>query len=176
LSPMTEKIARLQTEIASSLNVAILSQTKWQADLASLAMGPQVGGALRQIAELASIKLAMPTADGVSRLAELIEAGEIDVQLVDEAEQSIAINTELSQAIDEAAGALAASRPFLSRERARQLVVVWVWLMYGAALWAVAIFGPPALVAVPAALGAPAAPEAARAVADMLLPRRDVEH
>ena len=175
LSPLSSTISRLQDETASSLNVAILTQAKWQADVARLAMGPEVGGALRQIAELASIKLAMPTSDGVDRLADLIDAGEIDGELVDEAEQSLAIDTELSEAIDRAADALAASRPLLTRNRARQLVVVWVWLMYGAGLWAVAVFAPPALVAVPAALGAPAAPQTARAVADKLVPRRDDE-
>ncbi len=175
LSPLSATIARLQAETASSLNVVVLTQAKWQADVARLALGPEVGGALKQIAELASIKLAMPTADGVARLAELIDAGEIDGELVDEAEQCLASDTDLSEAIDRAAEALAASRQFLSRARARQLVVVWVWLMYGAAMWAVAVFGSPALVAVPAALGAPAAPQAARAVADKLVPRLDDE-
>jgi hypothetical protein len=47
--------------------------------------------------------------------------------------------------------------------------------MYGAGMWAVAVFGSPALVAVPAALGAPAAPQAARAVVDKLVPRLDDE-
>ena len=171
LSPLSATIARLQSETASSLNVAFLTQAKWQADFARLAMGPEVGGALKQIAELASIKLFMPTADGVTRLSELIEAGDIDGALVGEAEQSLASDTELSEAIDRAAEVLAASRPFLSGERARQLVVVWVWLMYGAGLWAVAMFAPPAVSAAVGAFGAPAATEAARKVGDRVVPR-----
>jgi hypothetical protein len=171
LSPLSETIARLQAETASSLNVPVLAQARWQADIARLAMGPQVGGALKEIADLAAIKLAMPTADGVARLSELIDAGEIDDELVEEAEQSLSSNTELAEAIDRAAEALAATRPFLSRDHARQIVVVWVWLMYGAGLWAVAMFAPPALSAAVGAFGAPAAGEAARKAGDLIVPR-----
>lgn len=172
-APLTEQIAGLQLDVASSLNVAVLASAQWQGNVAKLALGREVGEALQRITDLASIKLAMPTSDGVTRLAELIDAGEFDNDLLDEAEESLAGDVELSEAIDQAADALAAARPYLSRDRARQIVVFWVWLMYGAGLWAVAVFGSPALVAVPAALGAPAAPQAARAVADRLVPRDD---
>lgn len=162
LAPLSSTISRLQLETASSLNVAVLAQAKWQADVARLAMGPEVGRALRDIADLASMTLAMPTADGVARLAELIGAGEIDGDVVDEAELSLSNDAELAAAIDRAAEVLAASRPFLSRDQARRLVVVWVWLMYGAGLWALAMFAPAVSAAV-GAFGAPAAPERQRA-------------
>lgn len=172
-APLADQIAGLQLGLASSLNVAVLASAQWQGNVAKLAVGSEVGEALQRITELASVRLAMPTSDGFARLAELIDAGELDEQLLSEAEGGVVADAELSEAIDRAAEALAASRPFISRDRARQIIVFWVWLMYGAGLWAVAVFGGPALVAVPAALGAPAAPQAARAVADKLLPREE---
>lgn len=174
-APLAEQIAGLQLGVASSLNVAVLASAQWQSNIAKLAVGSEVGEALQHITELASMRLALPTSDGFSRLAELIDAGELDEELLSEAEEGLAADAALSEAIDRAADALAASRPFISRDRARQIIVFWVWLMYGAGLWAVAVFGGPALVAVPAALGAPTAPQAARAVADRLMRREEVD-
>ena len=172
-TPLAEQIAGMQLGVASSINVAVLASAQWQSNIAKLAVGSEVGEALQRITELASMRLALPTTDGFSRLADLIDAGEVAEELLSEAEEGVAADAELSEAIDRAADALAASRPFISRDRARQIIVFWVWLMYGAGLWAVAVFGGPALVAVPAALGAPAAPQAARAVADRLIPREE---
>lgn len=166
---------RLQLDVASSLNVAVLANAQWQTNIAKLAVGSELGEALQRITELASVRLALPAGDGFSRLAELIDAGEIDEHVLWEAEESIEIDVELSAAIELAADALAQSRPLISRDRARQIIVFWVWLMYGAGLWALAVFGGPALVAVPAALGAPAAPQAARKVGDKRVPRLDEE-
>ena len=130
---------------------------------------------LHRIHDVAAVSLTMPTEEGLNRLSELVETGEIDDEALESAERGIAANVELSAAIDNAAEILSADKPFISRRRARQIIVFWVWLMYSGALFAVAVLTTPAVAAIPSAIGLTSAPAAARAVSLRILPSKDDE-
>jgi hypothetical protein len=89
----------------------LLASAQWQSNIAKLAVGNEVGEVLQRITELASMRLAMPTSDGFSRLAELIDAGEWTRSSSVEAEEAVAADAALSEAVDRAAEALTTSRP-----------------------------------------------------------------
>ncbi|WP_166509571.1 hypothetical protein [Blastococcus sp. TF02-8] len=171
--PALEQIARAQQEAAERLRVAVLAYADIHAAMARAVGTVDFATALGRIAEAVSVPMPVPTEDGLTQVADLIERGDVDEETLVEAERGLAGQEELTEAIDAAAGALAESRPFLSRDRARQIVVFWVWLMYGTALWAVAALTDPVVAAVPGAIGLPSAPAAAKRAGEILVPRRD---
>jgi hypothetical protein len=163
MAPVIERTERFQREMASSLSVPIMANAQfqtWAVDMAE---------ALQRINDVTAVKLAMPTEDGFRRLSDLVEGGEIDEETLGVAEQGIAADVELSAAIDSAAEILAKSKPFISRKRARQIIIFWVWLMFGSVLYVVAVLTTPALAAVPAAFGL-SAPAGAKVVSNKLFP------
>jgi hypothetical protein len=175
LAPLAEQIERFQQDFAAQLRVAVVAHAEVQSRMASVVAGSEFQEALRRISDIAAVRLSVPTDDGLTRLSDLIEAGEIDEETLDEAEQGVAGDALLSEAVELAAEALSKSRPLLSRKRARQIVVFWVWLMYGGALWAVAVLTNPGVAAVPGALGLPGAPAVAKAVGNKVVPPKEDE-
>lgn len=97
--------------------------------------------------------LDFPDMDGLDRLSRLIDSGEIDATTTETAEAGVGSDVDIVVAIEEAAEVLAHERPWMSRERARQVVLVWVWLMWTAGLVAIAVSAPPIVGTIAGAAG-----------------------
>lgn len=175
MAPLVEQAARIQREMASSLRVPVLAKPLVQTRIPGMVVSSAFTETLHRIREMAAVSLTMPTEEGLNRLSELVETGEIDDETLESAEQGIAANVELSAAIDDAAEVLSVNKPFISRRRARQIIVFWVWLMYSGALFAVAVLTTPAVAAIPGSIGLASAPAAAKAVSLKILPPKDDE-
>lgn len=175
LAPLGDQIARYQQDMAQQLSVAVLANAQLQTRMTNLVVSAEFTDALRRINDIAAVRLSVPTDDGITRISDLIDAGEIDEESLHDAEEGVAGDVELSEAIEAAAEALSKSRPVLSRKRARQIVVFWVWLTYAAGLWAVAALTNPGVAALPGALGLPAAPAVAQAVGRKVVPPSEDE-
>ncbi len=153
LAPIADQVAASQRNLAKQLSL----------NLNSLVVNPaELAEAFERISRIASVGLTMPTDDGLARLADLIDAGEIDEDALDYAEESVAANTELSESIDDAAEMLSRTRPFISRRRARQIIVFLVWFAWTAGLVTIAVIAPSEIAAIPGAAGIAAGSAAAK--------------
>lgn len=161
MQPLSEAIAARQRQWALSLKVPLMATSQF-AEMAGRVVTPEFTEAIERINRLAQVRVMLPNEDGIARLAELIDNGEVDQATLDIAEAGVAEDAGLSEAIDDAAEVLSASRPWISRKRARQLIVFWVWIMWSAAIVAVTVAAPPAVAAVPGAVGLPAGNAAAK--------------
>jgi len=157
LRPMSEEIAAAQTRWASALAVPVMAQARLTASIAGLVVTPELTAALDRINDVVRVRMVFPDGDGIARLDSLITSGDVDADILAAAEAGVASDVELSAAIGAAADVLAAARPWIPRERARQLVTFWVWAMWSAALFAVSVLAPPEVVTALGAMGAPAA-------------------
>jgi len=157
LRPLAEEITAAQKRWAKTLAVPVMAQARLQAKIAGLVVTPELTAALDQINDLARVRMVFPDGDGLARLDTMIETGDLGPDTLAAAESGIAPDAELSNAIDAAAAAIAVARPWIPRERARQLVVFWVWAMWSAALFAVYTTAPAEVVTALGAMGAPAA-------------------
>jgi len=161
LEPMFAQIAERQREWAKALAVPLMANAHAQSQLAGLVVNPEFTRSLQRISELSPLRVELPDADGFDRLSGLLEEGEFDAETLSAAEVGLAAEAELSEAIDEAAELLSRARPWIPRKRARQMVVVWVWLMCTAALTVVAVAAP-STIATAVGLAGLASPEAAK--------------
>lgn len=155
MRPVAEQMSALQAQWARSLAVPVLEYPRLPSRFTEVVVGSEFTEALRRINELARVPVTMPNDDGITRLAELIDTGEIDEETLSTAEAGVASDADLSAAIDDAAEVLSRSRPWISRKRARQLIVFWVWFMWSAALVVATVAAPPAVAALHAATGLP---------------------
>ena len=162
LEPMFAQIAERQREWAKALAVPLMANAHIQSQLAGLAVNSEFTRSLDRISALSRLRLELPEDAGFDRLSELIDEGEFDAETLLAAEDGVAADAELSAAIDEAADVLAQARPWISRMRARQMVVVWVWLMWTAALTVVAVAAPSPIATYVSLAGLPAGKEAAK--------------
>lgn len=165
MEPITRSIAMQQQQWARQLSVSVLAGLDLQPKLAGLLVNSELTLAMQHISELARVRLQIPDEEGISRIRGLIDSGEVDEETLQAAEQSIAEDTELSDAIDVAAETLSRAKPIISRKRARQIIVFWVWLMWTAGLVAIAVAAPPTVAAIPGAAGLGGGPSAAKRVA-----------
>ncbi len=157
LRPISQEIAAAQTRWASALAVPVMAQARLTASIADLVVTPELTVALDRINDVVRVRMVFPDGDGIARLDSLITSGDVDADILAAAEAGVASDAELSAAIGAAADVLAAARPWIPRERARQLVTFWVWAMWSAALFAVSVLAPPEVVTALGAMGAPAA-------------------
>ncbi|UZJ26843.1 hypothetical protein RHODO2019_18345 (plasmid) [Rhodococcus antarcticus] len=162
LEPMFAQIAERQREWAKALAVPLMANAHIQSQLAGLAVNSEFTRSLDRVSALSRLRLELPDAAGFDRLSELIDEGEFDAETLSAAEDGVAADAELSAAIDEAAEVLSEARPWISRVRARQMVVVWVWLMWTAALTVVAVAAPSTIATYVSLAGLPAGKEAAK--------------
>ncbi len=162
LEPMLAQIAERQREWAKALAVPLMAHAQTQSQLAGLVVNPEFTRSLERISALSRLRLELPDDAGFDRLSELLDEGKIGAETVSAAEVGLAADAELSAAIDEAANLLSSGRPWISRKRARQIVVVWVWLMWTAALTVVAVAAPSTIATYMSLAGLPAGQEAAK--------------
>lgn len=130
LKPLLVQITAQQRSMARSLEIPLARYAEAQS---RLIMSPELTRAMARLSTASRVHLEVPDADGLDRLARLIDEGQISADTVSAAEAGLAGEVELSEAIADAAEQLVASRPRISRARARQIVLVWVWLMWTAA-------------------------------------------
>ncbi len=124
LEPMFTQIAARQREWARALAVPVLADVHTQSQLTGLVVNPEFTRSLQQISDLSRMRVELPDAAGVDRLLGLLDEGEFDAETLSAAEDGVAADAQLSEAIDEAAKLLSSARPWVSRERARQMGVV----------------------------------------------------
>jgi hypothetical protein len=161
MEPLFAQIAERQQEWAKALIGPLSASADLQARMAGMLVTPELTAALERINKLSRVRLEMPDADGLDRLSKLIDAGEIDEETLATAEAGLVSEAALAAAIDDAADVLARERPWMSRERWRKVVVVWVWLMWTAGLVAISMAAPPIVGEVASAAGLLASKEAA---------------
>lgn len=124
VAPMLTHVQRFQSEMAKSLAI----QT-----------GLGLQSALEQVANAAAIHSALPDVAGLRRIDELLASDVLHEDALDAAEASMAEDPELLSAIEAAADKLAETHKWLTRQRARRLIVTWVWLMWSAAVFAASL-------------------------------------
>ncbi|WP_250030338.1 hypothetical protein [Paractinoplanes maris] len=159
LSRIQEQIAKaiqpqlqeLQLNIAQNLRVQVQS---YNAQILS-AFTPEVVEAFRRISKAANTSAdatdTLPTEQGLHRLDEIVDSEEISNHDIESVEQLVDSDEQLLYAVDQAAESLSISQPWLSRERARQIVVVWVYILWSAGLVAASFV--PIVGAIPGAIG-----------------------
>ena len=153
MEPMFAQIAAQQQHWAETLAVPLMANAQLQARMAGMLVTPELTEALQRINEIARVHLELPDTDGIDRVSGLIDSGEIDATTLETAEAGVGSDSDMAAAIDEAAEVLARERPWMSRARARQVVIVWVWLMWTAALVAIAVAAPPIVGTITGAAG-----------------------
>ena len=153
MEPMFAQIAAQQQHWAETLAVPLMANAQLQARMAGMLVTPELTEALQRINEVARVHLELPDTDGIDRVSRLIDSGEIDATTLETAEAGVGSDSDMAAAIDEAAGVLARERPWMSRARARQVVIVWVWLMWTAALVSIAVAAPPIVGTITGAAG-----------------------
>ena len=176
VEPMLAQIAAQQQQWAKALAVPLISRQQFQSQFQNLVVSSEFTSAMRRVRELAEVELEVPNDDGFDRLAALVEWGDIDEETIGHAEEAIASNTALSEAIDSAADEFVKRRPLVPRKVARAIIVTWVWLMYGGVLYVIAVMTDPMIAAVPGAIGAPGAVDMAKKAGetfDKLVPPKD---
>ncbi len=153
LQPMFAQIAAQQQQWAETLAVPLMANAQMRARIAGMLVTPELTAALQRINEVARVRLELPNTDGIDRMSGLIDSGEIGATTLETAEAGVGSDADMAAAIDEAAEVLARERPWMSRERARQVLIVWVWLMWAAALVAIAVAAPPIVGTIAGAAG-----------------------
>lgn len=153
LQPMFAQIAAQQQQWAETLAVPLMANAQMRARIAGMLVTPELTAALQRINEVAGVRLELPNTDGIDRVSGLIDSGEIGATTLETAEAGVGSDADMAAAIDEAAEVLARERPWMSRERARQVLIVWVWLMWAAALVAIAVAAPPIVGTIAGAAG-----------------------
>ncbi len=156
LRPISEEIAAAQIRWASALAVPVMAQARLTASIAGLVVTPELTAALDRINDVVRVRMVFPDGDGIARLDSLITSGDVDADILAAAEAGVASDAELSAAIGAAADVLAAARPWIPRERARQLVTFWVWAMVRRAVGRVGTGAAGGRHGVGRAMGAPA--------------------
>lgn len=164
MEPVLAQIAAQQQQWAKTLAVPLMANPQLHERMAAALTTPQFTAALQRINEIIRVSLEPPNADGIDRVSGLIESGEIDAATLETAEAGIGSDEDMTTAIEEAAEILGRKRPWMSRRRARQVVVVWVWLMWTTALVAVTMAAPEIIAAVAGAAGVPSSKDAAQRV------------
>jgi hypothetical protein len=131
-------------------------------------------GAWRVLAQRAGIHLEVPTVAGFRDFDRLFRDEEISDALITEAEAAIGADANLAAAVDLAAELIASGRPWLTNKRARQILMVWIWMCWTGLLIALALTTGPVAAAVGAAAGAVGSGPVSRVGADLVFPgRRD---
>jgi hypothetical protein len=153
MEPMLAQIAAQQQQWAEKFAVPLMANVQLQEQMAGMLLTPQLTDALQRINEIARVHLDFPDMDGIDRVSGLIDSGEIDATTLETAEAGVGSDVDMVAAIEEAAEVLARERPWMSRERARQVVLVWVWLMWTAGLVAIAVAAPPIVGTIAGAAG-----------------------
>lgn len=153
MEPMLAQIAAQQQHWAETLAVPLMANAQLQARMAGMLVTPELARALQRINETARVHPELPDKDGIDRVSKLIDSGEIDATTLETAQAGVGSDAAMAAAIDEAAEVLARERPWMSRARARQVVIVWVWLMWTAALVAIAVAAPPIVGTITGAAG-----------------------
>ncbi len=153
MEPMFAQIAAQQQQWAKALAVPLMANAQLQARMAGMLVTPEFSAALQRINEISRVRLELPDEEGIDRVSQLIDSSEIDATTLETAEVGVGSDADMSAAIDEAAAILARERPWMSRERARQVLVVWVWLMWTAGLVAIAVAAPPIVGTITGAAG-----------------------
>jgi len=143
-----QSITRNQSAIRKSLNPVMLQiagqQKEWlEQILAPLTKSielpritvdplanPELTAALQRISENLRVPLSFQDGQSFGRVSELIDAGEIDETVLEAAELGLGTDGDLQASIEKAAEVLATEHRWMSRARARQVVVVLVWLMW----------------------------------------------
>lgn len=162
MEPMFAQIAAQQQQWAKTLAVPLMANAQLQARMAGMLVTPELTTALQRINEISRVRLELPNEEGIDRVSRLIDSGEIDAATLETAEAGVGSDADMAAAIDEAAEVLARERPWMSRERARQVVIVWVWLMWTAGLVAIAVAAPPIVGAITGAAGLPGSKDVAK--------------
>ncbi len=156
MEPVLTQITARQQQWARQLSVSVIENSQLQASSAMTLASPQLTASLQRINEIIGVRLEFPDASGIDRMAELIDSGEIDTSTLEAAEAGVSSDPNLVQATYEIADDLTSQLPWLSVEECRQVVLLWVWLMWVAAVVALATEMP----VVSAAAGAAGLPSA----------------
>lgn len=162
MEPMLTQIAAQQQQWAQALAVPLAANAELQARMTSMLVTPELNDALRRISESARVRLEFPDAEGIDRVSGLIDSGDIDAATLETAEAGVGSDVDMVAAIEEAAEVLVRERRWMSRERARQVVIVWIWLMWTAALVAIAVAAPPIVGTITGAAGLAGSKEVAK--------------
>ncbi len=162
IEPIIAQIAAQQQQWAEKLAVPLMANAQFQARMASMLVTPELTAALQRINEIPRVRLKLLDTDRIEQVSGLIDSGEIDATTLETAEAGVTSDAHMATAIDEAAALLARDRPWMSRERARQVVVIWVWLMWTAGLVAIAVAAPPIVGTITGAAGLAGSKEVAQ--------------
>lgn len=166
MEPMLAQIAARQQQWARALAVPLMTNAQLQARMISMLATPELTDVLQRINEITRVHVAFPDADGIDRVSGLIDSGEIDAATLKTAEAGVGSNVDMVAAIDEAAEVLVHERQWMSQERARQVVIVWVWMMWTAALVAVSVAAPPIVGTITGAAGLAGSKDVAKKAGD----------
>lgn len=166
MEPMFAQIAAQQQQWAKAFAVPLMANAQLQAGMAGMLVTPELTAALQRINEISRVRLELPDEEGIDRVSRLIDSGEIDATTLETAEVGVGADADMAAAIDEAAEVLARERPWMSRERARQVVIVWVWLMWTAGLVAIAVAVPPIVATITGAAGLAGSRDVAKKAGD----------
>lgn len=162
MKPVVEQARAFQEDFAKQLRVSLIPNEQLQNRFQNLVVSSEFTEAMRRIRELSQVEMEIPAEDGFDRLAQLVASGEIDDETIGYAEEAIGSNQELSEAIDAAVDEFVKRRPLIPRKVVRAMIVCWVWLIYGGALYVIAVLTDPLIAAVPGSVGAPGAVDVAK--------------
>ncbi|WP_162959296.1 hypothetical protein [Micromonospora tulbaghiae] len=145
------QVLELQARVAESFRIPVQTYRIRLPDAVSDDLQEAFGRLSQAISATRDRSYSVPSEEGVHRLEELVDSGEIPESGLASVEARVAEDNELRMAVDGAAASLAASRPWLTRKRARQVVVVWVWVIWSAGLVLLSLV--PVVGAIPGAVG-----------------------
>lgn len=148
MEPVLTQITARQQQWARQLSVSVMESSQLQARSAMTLASPQLSASLQRINEILGVRLEFPDADGIDRMAKLIDSGEIDTSTLEVAEVGVSSDADLAEATDEIVDILTSQLPWLSVGECRQTVVLWVWLMWTACMVGIALYAPPIVGAV----------------------------
>lgn len=96
----------------------------------------------------------LPNLDGLGRAYELVDAGVLDSEGLERANEQIEADPQLLAAVEHAADLLASNAPLLTRADARKAIVAWVYVCWIALTVVATVTGAPVLGVALAGLGA----------------------
>lgn len=86
-------------------------------------------GSMRRITEMVAARAQSRADDVLARIGDLASSGVLDGEVLEQTEQQLVADAELSAAVDDAAAEVARNNPLISRSNARRLVIAWIYLV-----------------------------------------------
>lgn len=147
MTQLAETMSRLQQMGAPSPQF-LGAVTRMQLAVMPSGLGVDAGvrDSMRRISEMVSARVQSRTGDVLARIGDLASSGVLDGEVLEQADQELVADDELSTAIDVAAAEVARKNPLISRKKARRLVVAWVYLVWCGGILALALSPAPAVI------------------------------